>query len=267
MTASASRAPMLPRKRRGFVPPLLVVAGILALWEAAVRLLGVAVYLLPAPSRILGVLAAQPGFYAENAWETARETVVGFVVAVAVGLLCALAVDATPLLRRAIYPLLIASQTIPIIAIAPLIIIWFGFGLAPKVVVITLYCFFPIVVSTVDGLRSADADMLNLLRSMGATRGQLLRIVRVPSALPSVFAGVKIAATYAVTGAVVSEWLGASTGLGVSMIRAQRGFAPDRVFAAILVVVMLTLVLFFVVDRIAHVAMPWQATEQKERDR
>lgn len=246
--------------------PFAALAAFFAVWEVVVRVGGVDAFVLPAPSRVLGVLVAQPGFYAANAWVTVGETLVGFAVALALGVLAALAVDASPLLRRAVYPLLIASQTVPVIAIAPLIIVWFGFGLAPKVVIIALYCFFPVAVSAIDGLRSADPDILNLLRSMGATRGQLLRLARWPAALPSLFSGVRIAATYAVAGAVVSEWLGASEGLGATMIRAQRGFAPDRVFAAIAAVVLLTLLLFLAVDRVARAAMPWLALTRKETD-
>ena len=256
------------RERGGrFVAPVVALVGMLLVWEAVVRLGGVDAFLLPAPSRILGVLMGQPGFYAANAWRTLQETAIGFAVALSAGFACALAIDASALTRRAIYPLLIASQTVPVIAIAPLIIVWLGFGLAPKIVVITLYCFFPVVVATVDGLRAADPEMLALLRSMGATPRQLLCLARWPAALPSVFSGVKIAATYAVTGAVVSEWLGASEGLGVTMIRAQKSFAPDHVFAAIAaiaVVIVLTLVLFAVIDRIARAAMPWYLATRKE---
>lgn len=268
-TTELTRAPaafQIPTQRDGgrWLLPIGALVGLLVVWEAAVRLGGVDAFLLPAPSRILGVLVTQPGFYLANTWPTLVETVIGFIVAVAAGLLSALVIDASALARRAIYPLLIASQTIPVIAIAPLIIVWLGFDLAPKVVIITLYCFFPVVVSAVDGLRVADPEMLALLRSMGATPRQLLRLVRWPAALPSVFSGIKIAATYAVTGAVVSEWLGATSGLGVTMIRAQKSFAPDRVFAAIAIVVLLTLVLFAVIDRIAHLVMPWYVATRKE---
>lgn len=248
----------------GFGLPLAALGSLVVLWEAVVRLLHVDPFLLPAPTRILRVLMQQPGLYADNTWRTVQETAVGFAVAVAAGLAFAFVIDATPFLRRAVYPLLIASQTIPIIAVAPLIIIWLGFGLAPKVVIVVLYCFFPIVVSTADGLRAAEPEMLNLLRAMGASRRQLLRIARIPAALPGIFSGVKIAATYAVTGAVISEWLGASKGLGVSMIRAQKGFRPDYVFAAILVVMLLTLALFFVIDLVARRAMPWYVATRKE---
>jgi ABC-type nitrate/sulfonate/bicarbonate transport system permease component len=244
--------------------PLVVLVGLVAVWEAWARLFNVDPHELPAPSRILGAFRGQEGLYADNTWRTVQETAVGFVVAVLIGLFFAFVIDATPLLRRAIYPLLIGSQTIPIIAIAPLLIIRLGFGLAPKIVIIVLYCFFPIVVSTVDGLRSAEPEMLNLLRAMGASRWQLLRVARVPAALPSIFSGVKIAATYAVTGAVVSEWLGGSKGLGVSMIRAQKSFAPDKVFAAVLIVMLLTLALFLIIDLAARWLMPWYVSARKE---
>lgn len=258
------RTPNPFRVVRRHALPLIVLLGLIVLWEGWTRLFHVDPYLLPAPSRILSAFRDQPRLYTQSTIQTVKETAVGFTLAVLAGLLCALAIDASAPLRRAIYPLLIASQTIPLIAIAPLIIIWLGFGLAPKVVIIVLYCFFPIVVATVDGLRAAEPEMLNLLRSMGASRLQLLRVARLPAALPGVFAGVKIAATYAVTGAVVSEWLGASTGLGVSMIRAQKSFALDKVFAAVLVVMVLTLILFLVIDLVARWAMPWYTAVRKE---
>lgn len=269
-TTDLRRAPAfrvaLPRRGGKAAAPLAALTAFFGTWELAVRLGSVESYVLPAPSRVLGVLVGNPAFYAANAWVTIGETAAGFAAALIGGILCALAVDASPLLRRAVYPLLIASQTVPVIAIAPLIIVWFGFGLAPKVIIIALYCFFPVVVATVDGLRTAEPDILNLLRSMGGTRGQLLRLARWPAALPSVFSGVKIAATYAVAGAVISEWLGASEGLGVTMIRAQKSFAPDRVFAAIAVVVVLTLLLFLIVDRVARAAMPWLTVTRKDVD-
>lgn len=244
--------------------PLAVLIGLVVVWEVWVRLFHVDPHELPAPSRILGAFRAPGNLYVDNTWRTAQETAIGFAVAVLTGLFFAFVIDATPLLRRAVYPLLIGSQTIPIIAIAPLLIIRLGFGLAPKVVIIVLYCFFPIVVSTVDGLRAAEPEMLNLLRAMGASRWQLLHVARIPAAMPSIFSGVKIAATYAVTGAVVSEWLGGSKGLGVSMIRAQKSFAPDKVFAAVLIVMLLTLALFFIIDLMARWAMPWYITVRKE---
>jgi len=244
--------------------PLAVLIGLAIVWEVWVRLFQVDPHELPAPSRILGAFREQGNLYADNTWRTVQETAVGFAVAVLTGLFFAFVIDATPLLRRAVYPLLIGSQTIPIIAIAPLLIIRLGFGLAPKVVIIVLYCFFPIVVSTVDGLRSAEPEMLNLLRAMGASRWQLLRVARIPAAMPSIFSGVKIAATYAVTGAVVSEWLGGSKGLGVSMIRAQKSFAPDKVFAAVFIVMLLTLALFLIIDLVARLLMPWYIATRKE---
>ncbi len=244
--------------------PLAVLIGLVVVWEVWVRLFHVDPHELPAPSRILGAFREQGNLYADNTWRTVQETVVGFAVAVMIGLFFAFVVDATPLLRRAVYPLLIGSQTIPIIAIAPLLIIRLGFGLTPKIVIIVLYCFFPIVVSTVDGLRAAEPEMLNLLRAMGANRWQLLRVARIPAAMPGIFSGIKIAATYAVTGAVVSEWLGGSKGLGVSMIRAQKSFAPDKVFAAVFIVMLLTLALFLVIDLVARWMMPWYVTARKE---
>jgi ABC-type nitrate/sulfonate/bicarbonate transport system permease component len=160
-------------------------------------------------------------------------------------------------MRRAIYPLLVVSQTIPIIALAPLLLIWFGFGLEPKVIVVTLYCFFPIAVACADGLAGAEPALLKLLRSMHASRWQILWLVRLPGAMPSFFSGLRIAATYSVTGAIFGEYVGAYRGLGIYMQTAANSFAIVLVFAAILVTAVLSLLLFGLVSLIERLALPW----------
>ncbi len=137
--------------------------------------------------------------------------------------------DVSNLLRRSLYPILVASQTVQILAIAPLLIIWFGFGLLPKVLVVILICFFPLAVNTADGLASADPDLVALLRSMGASRNQIWRMVRLPAALPSFFSGLRIAVTYSVVGATIAEWVGGSAGLGLYMLRSKNALATDQV--------------------------------------
>ncbi|HWI54318.1 MAG TPA: ABC transporter permease, partial [Desulfobacteria bacterium] len=161
-------------------------------------------------------------------------------------------------------PLLVISQTIPIIAVAPLFIIWLGYGMAPKVVVVSLVCFFPITINLADGLRMVDRDMIKLMHSMGATEFQVFRLVKLPAALPFFFSGLRIAGTYSIMGAVIGEWLGADKGLGILMTRSSQSFLTDRVFATIMVIVILSLAIYFLVEGIARVLIPWhyQGEEQ-----
>ncbi len=194
---------------------------------------------------------------ATHAAQTLLEAVLGFLLAVVTGLVLALAVDLSSLLRRTIYPLLVISQTIPVIALAPLLVLWLGYDIMPKILVVALVCFFPIVVSTADGLRSADPDWIALLRSMGASRWQVLTKVSLPSALPSFFSGLKVGITYSVIGAVIGEWVGGSVGLAFFMRRAHSSFRYDREFAGIAVTALLSIALFGIVAGMERVALPW----------
>jgi ABC-type nitrate/sulfonate/bicarbonate transport system permease component len=199
-----------------------------------------------------------------HTWQTLKETWLGLGLSLAVGLGLALLIDFSALLRRTIYPLLVVSQTVPILALAPLLIIWFGYGILPKVIVVALVCFFPIVVSTADGLRVADPDLIALLRAMGANRRQIFMKVRFPGALPSFFSGLKIAITYSVVGAVIGEWVGASRGLGIFMIRSSKNFLTDRVFAAIAVTSLLSILMFGVVMLLERALLPWYHARREE---
>ena len=194
------------------------------------------------------------------------EALAGLVIAATIGVALATVIAGIPLVRRVVYPLLIVSQTIPIVVLAPLLIIWFGFGLTPKVVVVALVGFFPIVVSTVDGLTGADRDMVGLVRSMGANRARLLRYVLIPAATPAFFAGLKIAAAYAVVAAIFGEWVGAQSGLGLFITRSRTAFRTDRVFVGIVVTALLSIALFMAVQVLARLASPWMyVSERKEQ--
>ena len=188
---------------------------------------------------------------------------VGFAVSLARGWTIAIAVDFSPCLRRARTPLLVASQTLPIIAIAPLLIIWFGFGLFPKVVVIALVMFFPITVGLVEGFAATDRQATNLLRSMGASRWQQFRYVRLPGALPRFFTALRIGITYAVTGAIFAEYVGATAGLGIFMSLQKNSFRTDLVLAAVLVTALLSVALFLLTYAAERVVVPWYRTEQR----
>jgi len=236
----------------------LLIGGLILAWEALVRWLALPVWLLPPPSRLVTTFGESLPVLGEHVAATLAVTVLGFGLALLAGFGLAFAVDASPLVRRALYPVLVMSQTVPIVAIAPLLVVGFGFGALPKVLVVALVTFFPIVVNTVDGLQAADRDMLRLLRAMDADYGQVLRLLRLPAALPFVFSGVKVAVTYSVIGAVLAEWIGASAGLGVYIARSLRAFRTDQVFVAALITSLLTIVLFLLVAALERRLVYWR---------
>ena len=244
-------------EKRNLLPALALLAALLTLWQLLSWALQVPAWLLPSPAQIVRAAVATGPLLAWHSVQTLLETALGLLLAVGGGLGMAIAIDLSPTLRRVLYPLLVASQTVPIMALAPLLIIWFGYGVASKAVVVGLVCFFPITVATADGLRAADPDLLALLRAMGATRRQIFFKVRLPGALPGFFSGLRIAMTYSVIGAIIGEWVGAGRGLGVYMIRSSNSFLTDQVFAAIAVTSFLSIGLFLAVTTLERVALPW----------
>jgi len=238
---------------RRVLPPLAIVLALLGAWEVAARwdliadALSIEPFLVPAPSDVVEALWSDRDLLADNAWVTLQEVVLGFAISVVAGLAFAVLLHLHDPLRRALYPLLIASQTIPIVAIAPILIIWFGFGIGPKLAIIALICFFPITVNTLDGLRSVDPELPKLMRTLDARRRQTLLRVELPAALPHFFSGARIAAVISVIGAVFGEWVGASSdvgGLGHLILVAQGQILTARVFAAIAVLSVMALALF-----------------------
>jgi len=245
------------RHLAGYGPAFVLVVTLLALWELYVGTGRISSQVLPAPTAIVRALIDNWGIIYDNTVQTLLETVLGIAAATLLGLLLAVMLDISQWLRRAIYPLLVTSQTIPIIALAPLLLIWLGYDIRPKLIVVTLYCFFPIAVACADGLAGAEPELIKLLRSMRASRWQILWLVRLPGALPAFFSGLRIAATYSVTGAIVGEFVGAEKGLGIYMQREANSFATVQVFAAILVTAVLSLLLFGLVSVIERIALPW----------
>jgi putative hydroxymethylpyrimidine transport system permease protein len=240
------------------VPPLVLLAMILAAWEGAVRTFAIPFYILPAPSRIAGVLVADRALLLGEAAVTLGEVMLGFAIAFVVGIVLALLIFSSRTVERAVYPLVIASQTIPVFAIAPLLVVWFGYGTASKVAMAALIVFFPIVVNTVDGLRAADQDMVNLLVILGARPADIVRRVRVPAALPFVFSGTRIAIATSVIGAVIGEWVGSTRGLGYLMIHANAQLHVDLVFAVIMYLSVMATALFWSVSLVEWAALPWR---------
>lgn len=233
------------------------MAVLTAFWELSVSLSWVEAYTLPAPSQVLRVLVQELPALKGHIWITLQEAGVGFIAAIGFAILLAVMMDFMPLVKKGLYPILVLSQTVPIIVLAPLFGMWFGFGIMPKIVIVILVCFFPIIVSLLDGIEAVDVDALHLIEGMGASRFQQFRWVKFPGSLVSLFSGVRIAATYSIMGAVIGEWLGGTGGLGVYMLRVRHSFALDKMFAAILVVVVLSIVVFKSIDLIQKLFMPW----------
>lgn len=253
---------------RRVLPPVIALGILIAVWEAYARLvlggLPGSSRLLPPPTRVIEALLANTQVLAPHTWQTLIETTLGFALALAVGVGFAVVVDISPLLRRAIYPLLVVSQTIPILAIAPLLVLWFGFELLPKVLIVALVCFFPIVVAGADGFRSADPEMVRLFRTFGASKWMVFRKVRFPGALPTLFSGIRIAITYSVTGAVWGEYVGAERGLGIFMQTAQHSNQMALVFATIIVIASLSIALFLLATLVERLVIPWSFRQSSE---
>jgi len=188
---------------------------------------------------------------------TLYEAFAGFVIAIILSFLIAVLMDSLYGFKKTVYPLLIISQTIPIIILAPLFVIWFGYGYTPKLVIVILICFFPVTISLMQSLSSVDRELIDLMRSMGSTKFQIYKYVKLPASMTGFFSGLKIAATYSIMGATIGEWVGGKNGLGVYMIRAKQSFATDRVFAAILVITVLSILLLKLIEYIEAKSMPW----------
>lgn len=252
---------MIKKKWKDRIPSLLFFLFLLGMWQFLTIAAQIPLWILPTPSQIAQALWETRQLLWMHTLTTLLETTVGFLLAVIFSLITAGIMVLSPWIKRLIYPFLIISQTVPLIAIAPLLILWLGYGLAPKIIIIIIVCFFPITISLIEGLELTDRDLLNLLKSMGATRWQIFYIVRWPHALRSFFSGLKIAATYSVMGAVIGEWLGSSSGLGVYLTRSSHSFLTDRVFAAIFTITLLSYVYFTLISALARIALPWIAKD------
>ena len=248
---------------RRIVIPVATVAVLLVVWEAVVRLGVVPNFLLPSPTQVIAALIGDAPLLATHAVTTIVESVLGLAIGVAVGFVAAVLMDRFEVVYLAFDPLITISQTIPTVAIAPLLVLWFGYGLAPKVILIVLTTFFPVAVSLVSGFRAIDPDMVDLMRTMGASDLQIFMQVKLPGALEQFFSGLRISATYAIVGAVISEWLGGFSGLGVYMTRVRKSFAYDRMFAVIILISVLSLALMRFVDLLERVCMPWKHVERE----
>lgn len=245
--------------------PILVLLLLFLIWEIIVRSIHTPEWLLPTPSKIFTETINDWTNFYPNLLSSIEISIFGFIVGGLIGLVVAIVLHLVPFLKDSFYPLLILSQNVPIIVLAPLLVIWFGFGLLPKIIVITLVCFFPITVAALDGFRQTPTELKHYMKMAGASTNQLFWKLELPFSLPSIFSGLKISATYSIMGAVISEWLGAKQGIGVYMTLASSSFRTDRVFVAIFAIMFLSLLFFLLIVSIEKRIVKWHQTGEDEK--
>lgn len=245
--------------------PIIFSISLIIIWELIIKVLEIEKYIMPAPSDIIKALYENFGAMMPHIIATLFESVVGFGIAILLALILAIIMDLLPMVKKAIYPVFIISQTVPVIALAPLFIIWFGFGALPKIIVVVIVCFFPIVISISDGLEGVDKDLINHFKLMGASKLKRFFHLKLPYGIINFFSGLRIAATYSIMGAVIGEWLGGDKGLGVYMTRARSTYALDKMFAAIVVIVLMSMIMFYIIGKVEKVLTPWNRENKKKK--
>src|SRR3989338_1453484 len=240
-----------------YLLPILTGFITLFIWQLAVTIFHIEQWILPAPTQIISSFWQSRSLIFYHLIPTVVEAIVGLIGAVFIAIFIAMLMERFKTMRKIIYPFLILSQTIPFIILAPLLTLWFGFGLFPKIIIIRLVCFFPITINLIDGFQGVDPAILRLLTSMGASHKQIFKCVNWPSSLPNLFSGLKIAATYSILGAVVSEWMGTDRGFGILLVRSTKSYLTDRVFASIGVITILSMIVVLLVEIIARISIPW----------
>lgn len=247
--------------------PAALIAGLLVIWEAVVRMKDIPLYVLPAPSQVAACLIKELPTLAGHAQVTVGETFAGMAIALVLALALGIAMDAFPAVKSGLYPVLVVTQTVPMIVLAPILIIYMGFGIAPKILTVVLMCFFPVAVSFTDALGQMDEEYVQLVRSFGAGKWEAYRLVKIPAAVPGLVSGLKVAATYSISGAVVGEWIGAQSGLGYYLLRVKNSYMLDKVFACVLVIVALSLCMNGLIRLYQAVAMPYAKKNEEKRRR
>lgn len=246
------------------LPAAAALCLLILLWQFLYQSGAVPAYMLPSPIQVVKALFTDLPTILRHAVVTLQEAFYGLCIGVVLAFVMATLMDHFRILNKALYPIMIITQTIPTIAIAPLLVLWMGFYMAPKITLVVITTFFPITVGLLDGYKSVDKDSIDLMRAMGASKVQIFFHVKLPAALPQFFSGLKISASYAVVGAVISEWLGGFEGLGVYMTRVSKAYAFDKMFAVIIFIVIISLLLMFTVNLIKTISLPWLRVEKKE---
>lgn len=237
--------------------PVIFLVGLLIIWELACKMFSIPLYVLPSPMQVIQSLISESATLYHHAMVTVMEAAIGIMLSLILALVLGILMDCFPLIRHGIYPLLVVTQTVPMIVMAPIIIIYMGFGIAPKILTVILMCFFPIAVSFSDGLSQVDEEYVHLVRSYGAGRLSAYRLVKIPAAIPALISGLKVSATYSISGAVVGEWIGAQEGLGYYLLRVKNGYMLDRVFACVLIIIILSLCMNGIIRIYQHFALPY----------
>ena len=248
------------------LPAAAALCLLILLWQFLYQSGAVPAYMLPSPVQVVKALFTDLPTILRHAVVTLQEAFYGLCIGVVLAFVMATLMDHFRILNKALYPIMIITQTIPTIAIAPLLVLWMGFYMAPKITLVVITTFFPITVGLLDGYKSVDKDSIDLMRAMGASKVQIFFHVKLPAALPQFFSGLKISASYAVVGAVISEWLGGFEGLGVYMTRVSKAYAFDKMFAVIIFIVIISLLLMFAVNLIKTISLPWLRLEKKEAE-
>lgn len=251
-------------KTRAIVYPALLLILFTALWQYAASHLRIAFWILPGPGKVLAVFFQKSDLLLYHLRFTLSATLSGFGVSIILGMLTAVLMDAFRGLKLSLYPYMVISQTVPVIAVAPLLILWFGYGISSKIFTVILTCFFPIALNFYDGLSGVNVEQIRLLRSMGASSWKVFRYLKLPSAMPNLFTGLKLSATYSVMGAIIGEWLGGNGGLGIYMTRATKSFDTQDVFAIILLIIILSMSLFLIVSVAERILLRWKYQKIEE---
>lgn len=249
-------------RTQAWVYPIGTVIGLIVVWHLGVLVFSIPVYLIPPPATVAAYLSDNFAFLGQHALVTAVEALGGFLLSVVVGVPVAILIVWSRKMDQALMPLLVLSQTFPKVAIAPLLIIWFGFGIQTKILVSFLIAFFPIIVSGVAGMRAVDNDAIDMIRSMKATPLQIFVRLRLPAALPNLFAGCKVAMAFAVVGAVVGEWVGADRGLGYLLLRANANLDTPMLFSILVMLMFMGVFLYYLIVAIERIAIPWDVSQR-----
>ena len=231
---------------------------LLILWQAVSDLGLVPKFMFPSPVDVGAAFVEDFPILMANSGTTLSEGFLGLGLGIALAFVTAVLMDRYRFLYKSLYPILVITQTIPTVAIAPLLVLWMGYDMAPKIALVVIVCFFPMAVGLLDGFRSADQDTVNLLRSMGASKGQIFRMVKLPSSLGRFFSSLRVSVSYSIVGAVIAEWLGGNSGLGVYMTRVRKSYAFDKMFAVIVLISLISLLLMWLVSMIQRLCMPYE---------
>ena len=246
------------KKHSDKVIPAVFIGALLLIWELCVRIFRIPLYVLPSPVSVVQALIEERVGLWGHAVVTTEEALIGIGIALVLSLALGVLMDCFPAVRQGLYPILVVTQTVPMIVMAPILIIYMGFGMLPKIFTVVLMCFFPVAVSFVDGLGRVDSEYVHLVRSYGAGKWTAYKLVKIPAAIPALLSGLKVSATYSISGAVVGEWIGSQQGLGYYLLRVKNSYMLDKVFACVVVIIALSLCMNGIIRLMSFVLLPYE---------